>query len=152
MKQRLNEIDEHCSTIVKQMQDDVNKIRKRKESRESELKQVNNFDSDNHNNDKLSANKNRNNKEIIDKVSESENISDNHNGEIMLNNNNKDIVENVVPKSDIVSNSSNDESIKLVEVIEGIVVTGDELEREWRDSLKEYWGWRADFPVMMLVK
>ena len=43
------------------MQDDVNEIRKRKVSRESELKQVSNFDSENHNDDKLSANENRNN-------------------------------------------------------------------------------------------
>ena len=101
------------------MQDDVNEIRKRKESRESELKQVGDFDSENHNEDKLSANQNRNNEGIIDEVSNGVNISDNRNGEIMLNNDNKDIVANGVSKSDTVSNSSDDESIKLVEVIAG---------------------------------
>ena len=119
MNKRLNKIDEHCGTIIKQMQDDVNEIRKRKESRESEINQVSELHSENNNNDdKLSTNENRNNEEIFDKVNESENISDTHNSEFMLNNNNKDIVATGVSKSDTVSNNSDDGSIKLVEVIE----------------------------------
>ena len=64
----------------------------------------------------------------------------------MLNNNNKDIVENGVSKNDMVSNSRYDENIMGVEVSEGVVVSVDDLEREWRESLSEHWWRRAIFP------
>ena len=48
---------------------------------------------------------NRNN-EVVDKVSDGVNISDDYNGEIMLNKNNKDVVENGVSKRDTVNNST----------------------------------------------
>ena len=37
------------------------------------------------------------------------------------------------------------ESIKLVEFSDGVVISADELEREWRESLSEV-KWRANFP------
>ena len=46
----IHEINESCSTVVKQLQDDVSEIRKRRESRESELEQVGDFKSENNNN------------------------------------------------------------------------------------------------------
>ena len=88
-------IRDSCSTIVKQIQDDVNKIRKRKESKRDTgkcIERINNEvienkvicsdsedsenTSDNHNDDKLSENQNINNEGIVDKVSNGVNISD----------------------------------------------------------------------------
>ena len=168
MNKRLNEIDEYCSTMVKQMQDDVNDIRKRKESKRDTGKRNENnnteimenkvigFDSedrenisDNHNDDKLSANENINNEGIVDKVSNGVNISDDYNGEIMMNKNNKDVVENGVSKSDTVNNSSDEENIMGVEGSEGVIISVNELEREWKESLSGCWGQRANFPCVV---
>ena len=92
----LKEIDEHCSTIVKQLQDEVDETRKRRESRESELKQVSDFNSETNNKvDKLSANENMNNEEIINEVSD--NYHNEYNSEIISDN--SDVVENEVSKS-----------------------------------------------------
>ena len=90
-----------------------------------------------------------NNQVRVYKVSNSENNSDNCNNdsEIMLNNNNnKEIFENGVSKSDTISNSRNDESIKSVEVRNGVVMSIDELERGYEESLRGYEGQRANFP------
>ena len=67
-------------------------------------------------------------------------------------NNNKDVFEKGVSKSDTVGNSGDDESVNLVEFIEGVVVSVNELEREWRESLGEYCGWRANFSRVGEVK
>ena len=98
MKQCLSDIDEHCSTIMKQMQEDVNDIRKRKESKNDTGKcnENNNNEiienkvigsdseniSDNHNEDKLSAKENRNNEGIVDKVSGGVKYNEDYNGAV----------------------------------------------------------------------
>ena len=85
------------------------------------------------------------NEGIVDKVSGGVNIS-NYNGEIMLNKNNGYIVENGVSKNDTVSDSSDNESLKSVEVNDGVLVSIDELERGYEESLMGYGGQRVNFP------
>ena len=64
-----------------------------------------------------------NNQVKIDKVSNDVNYNDDYDSEIMVNNNKNEVVENGVSKSDMVANSGDDESVNLVEVIEGVVVS-----------------------------
>ena len=105
------------STIIKQIQDDVNEIRKRKESKKDTgkcMEKINNeaienkvIGSDSEDSENISDNHNgemmtNNNKVIVDKVSENEN-SDNYHSEITSNNGN--IVENEVSKNDTLSKS-----------------------------------------------
>ena len=90
------------STIVKQLQDEVNDIRKRKGSTRN-----------------------------TGKCNE---------------NNNNEVVENEVSMYDTLSNGSDNESRKLVGVSNGVLVSVDELEKEWRESLKVECVQRADFP------
>ena len=94
INQRLNAIDEHLDSCLKQIQDNVNNIRKRNEKWKQDT-------------GKFHGNKNKLNEITDDKVSDdSENISDNHNGEIMMNNNKDDVVENGVSESDTLNSSS----------------------------------------------
>ena len=64
----------------------------------------------------------------------------------MLDNyNSDDVSENGVSENDTLNNSSDDENIMGVEV-SGEVISVNELEREWKESLSEYGGQRANFP------
>ena len=83
-----------------------------------------------------------NNQVNVYKVSNSENNSDKYNNdsELMLSNYKKEVFE-----CDTVSNSRIDESIKSVEVSNGVVISTDELEKEWRDSLNVEYEQRANF-------
>ena len=85
---------------------------------------------------------------------DSETISDNYNDEMMTNNNqvivdkvievntsvmlsdNSDAVENEVSMCDTLSNISDDERGRLVGVSNEVLVSVDELEKEWKESLQ----------------
>ena len=78
------------------------------------------------------------NDSFSDVVNTSENNSDD--SEIMLNKNNGDIAENGVSKNDTLSNRSDNENIMGVEVSDEVIISVNQLEREWRESLSEYGG------------
>ena len=81
----------------------------------------------------------------------SSNVCSSNNGynkEFISDNNdikNADVIENGISKSDTVDNSSNIESRKLVDVSNEVVISIDELEKEWRDSLNAEYKKRANF-------
>ena len=81
---------------------------------------------------KLSANENVNNETTDDRVSNGVNY-------------NGDIIENGVSEIDTFNKSSDDVSIKLVEISNGVVMSVGELEREWEESLNEFGVQRANF-------
>ena len=90
-----------------------------------------------------SGNMTTNSEEINDKV-----CTDDYNEMLTSNNNdikNGDVIENGVSKSDTVDNSSNIERRKLVDVSKKVVISIDELEKEWRDSLNAEYKKRANF-------
>ena len=130
----LDAIDKHLDSCLsvweKQIQDNVNNIRKRKEERKR---------------DTGKCNENTNNQVIDDKVSDGDNTSDNYNGEMMTNNNNDDVIENGVSESDTLNNNSDEESLMGVEVRDEVLVA-DEIERVCKESLSEYGGETANFP------
>ena len=52
-------------------------------------------------------------------------------------------------KSDTLSNSSDNENIIGVEVSDEVIISVNELEREWRESLSEYGGSKGQiFPMV----
>ena len=63
----------------------------------------------------------------------------------MVNNNKDDVVGNGVSESDTLNNSSDDESLKELEVSEEVLVV-NEIERVCKESLSEYSRQRANFP------
>ena len=73
------------------------------------------------------CNENKNREEIISKV------SDSYNEELISNS--EKMVENGVFKGDTVGNSDDDERVNLLEVIDGVVISVDELEKEWKEKL-----------------
>ena len=82
--------------------------------------------------DRLSANENMNDEEIINEVSS--NYSNEFNSEIKSDN--SDVVEKEVSMCDTLSNISDDESGRLVGINNEVLVSVDELEKEWEESLQ----------------
>ena len=89
-----------------------------------------------------------NNEGIINEVNDNHN-GDNYNSELTGNNG---VVESGASKNDTVNNISDNENIMGVEV-SGVVISVDELEKKWRDSLRENRVQSVNFPrVICAVK
>ena len=85
----------------------------------------------------------KNSEEIINKVSDSYK-------EELISSGDK-IVENRTFKGDTVGNSDDDEKVNLLEVTDGVVISIDELDKEWKESLQIEGLQGVNFPVVLLL-
>ena len=84
---------------------------------------------------------------IVDKVSSDVSISGNNDSEVMVNNDSNEVVENEASKKDTLNDSRNDdENRRIFAVSNGVVISVNELEREYMESLNVEWVQRANFP------
>ena len=85
--------------------------------------------------DNVTRNTGKGSENVINVATENK-VSNNDNYSNELTSSGDKIVENGVCKSDIVCNSDDDERVNLLEVINGVVISIDGLEKEWKEHLQ----------------